>query len=428
MGRLFEGQPLRDILVVWRQALEAEVDRLPAGEVQSDAQGMAARLAEAHRILPLELLEEDIQMDSREASVDVRWRPDRLVFDRSRPLRQKGTVIDFYVPYRGDSRLLHLAPSIWTSMGPPDAEVHESSGAGEIVLSFETVGNEDDRVKRDLESALGRLRTYVQSSASEVAVFNRTLEDDAVRLILARRERLGSDAQMIASLGYPVRRRDNAPPTYTVPAARKKAVPTSDSSQPATSDPALPSETYEHILTVMCNMAEVMERSPRAFRTLGEEDIRFHFLVQLNGQYDGQGVAEAFNYEGKTDILVLWQGKRVFIAECAFWKGPKTLAEKIDQLLRYVTWRDTKTAIVLFNKNRMISDVLEAIPKTVEAHANFRRRLPDPVTGGSRYLMATRDDPNREFLLTVLVFDVPRAAGEKVATASPSDAVGAGPS
>jgi hypothetical protein len=43
---------------------------------------------------------------------------------------------------------------------------------------------------------------------------------------------------------------------------------------------------YEHILSVTTNMALVMERSPSAFEAMGEEDLRQHFLVQLNGHYD----------------------------------------------------------------------------------------------------------------------------------------------
>jgi hypothetical protein len=35
-----------------------------------------------------------------------------------------------------------------------------------------------------------------------------------------------------------------------------------------------------------------------------EEDLRQHFLVQLNGQYEGQATGETFNFQGKTDILI----------------------------------------------------------------------------------------------------------------------------
>jgi hypothetical protein len=51
-------------------------------------------------------------------------------------------------------------------------------------------------------------------------------------------------------------------------------------------------------------MTHVMEQSPHAFVKMGEEDLRTHFLVQLNGVYEGQATGETFNFEGKTDILI----------------------------------------------------------------------------------------------------------------------------
>jgi DNA-binding NtrC family response regulator len=70
---------------------------------------------------------------------------------------------------------------------------------------------------------------------------------------------------------------------------------------------------YEHILQIIQSMGKVMERSPRAFVEMGEEDLRQHFLVQLNGQYAGRATGETFNYTGKTDILVRVKDKNIFI-------------------------------------------------------------------------------------------------------------------
>ena len=50
-------------------------------------------------------------------------------------------------------------------------------------------------------------------------------------------------------------------------------------------------------------MTHVMERSPSAFATADEETLRQHFLVQLNGHFEGQATGETFNAAGKTDIL-----------------------------------------------------------------------------------------------------------------------------
>jgi hypothetical protein len=168
---------------------------------------------------------------------------------------------------------------------------------------------------------------------------------------------------------------------------------------------------YEHILSIISNMAEVIERSPRAFQEMGEEDLRWQFLVQLNAQYEGQATGETFNHRGKTDMLVRWEGKNVFIAECKFWKGPKSLSLALDQLLGYASWRDTKTALLLFNKQRIFSSVVEKIPEVVRDHPVFKSGLPyEGSETGFRFVLGRPDDPDRELVLTVLAFDVPESA------------------
>lgn len=57
-----------------------------------------------------------------------------------------------------------------------------------------------------------------------------------------------------------------------------------------------------------------MELSPHAFLEMDEEALRSHFLVQLNGVYEGAATGETFNFQGKTDILIRKDGKNVFAA------------------------------------------------------------------------------------------------------------------
>src|SRR5262249_5480395 len=156
----------------------------------------------------------------------------------------------------------------------------------------------------------------------------------------------------------PLKRRLDAQKTYVVPVTRKKVATTAPrpvTVQPFKPEPALDEAHYQDILGIMHNMTLVMERSPTAFQSMGEEDIRQHFLVQLNSQFEGSATGETFNYQGKTDILIRVDGRNVFIAECKFWGGPKAFLETINQLLGYLSWRDTKTAVVIFNRNRDFS-------------------------------------------------------------------------
>lgn len=151
-----------------------------------------------------------------------------------------------------------------------------------------------------------------------------------------------------------------------------KLILTQASAAPFKPEPTLSDADYEHILGVVQNMVHVMERSPSAFVSMDEESLRFHFLVQLNGHYEGQTTGETFNYQGKTDILIRSEKRNIFVAECKFWGGPKKLAETIDQLLGYSCWRDTKVAVILFNRNTDFSKVLETIAHAVKEHPNCK--------------------------------------------------------
>ena len=104
-------------------------------------------------------------------------------------------------------------------------------------------------------------------------------------------------------------------------------------------EPALEEAEYQHILGIMENMAQVLERSPKAFYNLDEAGLRTHFLVQLNGHYQGQATGETFNFFGKTDILLRSGDRNIFIAECKFWGGPSNLTDTIEQLLGYLSWQ-----------------------------------------------------------------------------------------
>ena len=141
-----------------------------------------------------------------------------------------------------------------------------------------------------------------------------------------------------------------------------------------------------------------------------EEQIRDLILVNLNGHYEGDATGETFNAQGKTDILIRADGKNVFIAECKFWEGKKALHAALDQILGYLTWRDTKAALLLFSKNVDFTDVLAKITAAVPEHRNFRRELRKVSNTHVRYLFRQKHDQLRDLFLAVQVFNIPRSA------------------
>jgi hypothetical protein len=219
-----------------------------------------------------------------------------------------------------------------------------------------------------------------------------------------------ADKQFVLDIGVPVRRRGDPSPAYSFPVTRKSvtpALPPAKGGALAKHEPALDASVYEEILDTLASMSVTMERCPSAFENLDEESLRMQFLIPLNSKFQGQTSGETFNASGKTDILIKHEDRILFVAECKFWKGPKSLTETIDQILGYMTWRETKAAILLFNRNRDFSAVLAQIPEVVKAHPQFVRVEKFERSTGCRFIVRHPNDVARHLTVTVLAFDVP---------------------
>ena len=388
--------------------LHSEIDSIPANRLlNTSVDDLADHMTEKYRVEVPVIDKQNINVEQHEIQIDVSQDAFRYIIDRSRPFYVPGTSIIVNVPFCGDFNMFPIRPTTY-DFNPPRAMVHEDR----LTLNITGTNLVDEQVRAEIDRRLDDINSYLERQRQDSQGFNGQLSARVRDHIQRRREKLLADQNLVANLGFPIKQRLEAPKTYNAPEVRRRmktAMPAA-AGTPYKPEPALDIIDYEHILSVMTNMAHVMERSPSAFESLDEEALRSHFLVQLNGHYEGQATGETFNYQGKTDILVRVDDRNVFIAECKYWGGPKKLTETIDQLLGYASWRDTKTAIVVFNRRKNFSYVLETIQEAMRDHPNFKREL-EPVSDSAfRYSFAHRDDPNRELMLTVLAFDVPTAA------------------
>ncbi len=308
---------------------------------------------------------------------------------------------EFFIPFSGPRAVFEYQPSTAT-LGGVQLELR----ANDLVFRARA---DDPNAQNSLASILDEVEKHLRQLERDLAVWPREIQKMALELLPPRRKAIEAAKEGLNKFPFKVRRRDDAPLTYAAPEIKRKVAP----AQPVRSatniapEPILEEAEYQHILKVMDNMTHVLERSPRAFIGLDEESIRTHFLVQLNGQYEGQATGETFNSEGKTDILVRIEDRNVFIAECKFWKGEAVLTDTINQLLGYLTWRDAKTALVFFNRNKDFSKVIEAALNGVLKHPNFES---GPKTFGDttfRYVMLSKSDPNRKVSMTMMLYDIP---------------------
>jgi hypothetical protein len=358
---------------------------------------------EKYKVDSIILKESDISIEPKETDVDISHDPHRRIPASLSPFYVKGVEITYFVPFEGDPELIQCRPSTF-SLNPPYGTIQPDK----IILTYTRTDHNAEAIKADFSRDLSSIRQYLKLIEGEVLAFNGSIRVKAQSQIDTRRQKLLNDQKLVASLGFPLRHRNNAPQTFVVPTVRRKIqMPIPSSNAQFGPEPTIDMQEYESILSIISNMVKVIERSPKAFKDIHEEDLRQQFLVQLNGQYEGQATGETFNFQGKTDILIRHEDKNIFIAECKFWDGPESLRQAVDQLLGYVTWRDTKTALLIFNRNKNFSLVLSKIPEVIKAHPNFKKEIAYSSESGFRYVLHHKDDKSRDIILTVLAFEVP---------------------
>ena len=130
-------------------------------------------------------------------------------------------------------------------------------------------------------------------------------------------------------------------------------------------------------------------------------------MANLNSIYKGDATGETFRGSGKTDIRIEAEDRAAFVAECKVWKGSKLGKDGIDQLLSYLTWRDCKCALVIFNKhNAKFSELLKKVRTIFQEHPQLNDDLGKQGQGEWRFVFATREDESRRIMLHVILLNM----------------------
>lgn len=358
-------------------------------------------------IEPLTLRSEEYHIeDQRSIQFDASRDANRMFFPGDRHYHIPGTQLTIAIPFEGDPKLWKIRASSWSSGGYPQIDIR-----GNLVLLPHQFADEtanSEKIKDEIDRQVASLKLAVDFLRRDIEQHNNSAPGTIKAALDAKRTQAQVAGGAVSAIGIPIKRRDH-PATYVAPVARRKLpihrpVPTAESYK---AEPELTEPEYQHILSVMRSLSLVVERNPASFATLDEESIRDHILLQLNGHYEGSATGETFNSSGKTDILIRVDDRNVFIGECKFWHGQKKCDEAIDQLLGYLTWRDCKTALIIFNRQKNPSSVAQKLHDAMTGHKGHRKTVPNEATGNSRYIFVKESDPGREIIITTLLFDIP---------------------
>jgi len=318
----------------------------------------------------------------------------------------KRQLITYHIPYRGTEDLLTYRPN------PYILQTQEVELAGNCIC-FDIIDffNDADEIRRKAESIkdfITRQLAYVNNNVQD---FNASLSREVKTIITRRRQQLIDQDTVVKNLGVPIKRSTNVPDTFSVPSVRKKVIQRpsvkSSASEP---EPTIDQQIYDDILQTIHDMGKVFERHPNTYRDKDEEALRDHLILQLEPRFEGSTTGETFNKSGKTDILIRHEKKNVFVAECKFWSGESGHLETIDQLLSYLTWRDSKTAIVYFVTRKDFTSVLNKIVACSKKHKCHVRHVGTREESWYSFEFHLPGDLDRKVYVAILAFHLPKAA------------------
>jgi hypothetical protein len=313
-----------------------------------------------------------------------------------------GRIHTLHIPFTGQEHMFYYMPPVpgvnHVAAGTSNQEV--TIHAGGVWLTADSISQKFEQDIETLQDSLRRLRENADRFNTALLSFIRPRLD-------ARRRIAEQTRQTTEGIRFPLRQVTNAPQTYRLP-EKPRQIAVQPVQKPAEKSFVLSEDDYQEILRICTSMSLVMERSPTVFENAEEEHVRVHYLVQLNGQFQGGATGETFNNQGKTDILIRQGDKNVFVAECKFWGGHKDHLATISQLLGYTTWRDTKTAIIVFNRNQDFSHVISEAQRGMKDHPQYKSGPKKEGETRFRYVFTHSDDAQRDIVVTLLLFNMPR--------------------
>ena len=403
---LFFGKDLSALIRSYEAAIGQEVAGWEPNRILvSSESDLVSYLVDKYMLDAPRILRDQLYIEREgEAKIDVSGRFEYDIRDRGQPFHVAGSFVTVAIPFEGDGDLFEFKASTY-SLNPPRGRVSGSS----VLISFRGVELNAQRTREEIDATVEKIAQHLEYVRNDCAGWNGRVSSVAQQCLGDRKERLLKQANMVNALGLPMKRRAESAVVSAAPVTRRKrpiVLPPAprEAFKP---EPALPDSEYDYILGVVDHMSRNIERSPSTFVQMKEEQIRDIILVNLNGHYEGSATGETFNSQGKTDILIRADGRNVFVAECKFWAGPKSLLAAIDQILGYLTWRDTKASLLVFCKSADFTKTLSSIAITVPEHANFKRELNRDSDTHVRYLFRQKYDSDRELYLAVQAFFIP---------------------
>lgn len=399
----YRGGELRAYIAQREAELLAEIEATPEEHVlQADAVAWAEALAARSAIATPQL--GDVWMEEpQEIQVDVSHEHfNRAISDPSTPTYIPGYRIVLRLPFEGDSLVFELKASTY-SLNPPRGSV----GINAITRTIEYPHDSPRDIDGEARALKAEVERHLDFSAGDLAQQRAELQRQAEQAITSRRQRIEAHRARIAQSSVPVGPPGERDRQSIVEAVVRRPSPAEaiTPAAPIKLEPALLREVFEHILKLAGGVGVSMERAPATYRAMDEEARRDVFLTMLNSHYRGRTQAEAFNMSGKTDLLISYEDKNLFIGECKSGAGPRHSPRRLTNSSA-TPLGATPASLIVFVEQKRLGEVVAKARAALSEHPQFRS-LGTSEEAELRAEMFWPGDPERLVDLAVLLVHLP---------------------
>lgn len=364
-------------------------------------------LYEKYKVDNIFLLEEKVYITNLEKMIPAEDFP--YSFNVYRGKKYSKPVIQYHIPFIGEELWLRSRATRFL-MWYPQVIIKNKEIIMEYVL-FSDSYVED--INRGYAHELSNFKTQLQYINEDIDVFKNNFFDNIKSIFKKRKAELLKTNNLLQMFNVPVKKNDNVSETFSIPVTsqRKQIIcePVFDRNSIIKNAPEgrLDDTTYHQILKIIDDMGKEFERLPSLYRNKDEETLRDHILMLLQPNFKGSVTGETFNKKGKTDILLRYENNNVFVGECKFWKGKSVYLDTISQLLSYLTWRDSKVAVIIFVKQQNIMDILNKIEAHTPEHSNYISKEVKTHESLFNYIFHLNGDKERKVKMAVMVYHLP---------------------
>ncbi|MCI0453689.1 MAG: hypothetical protein L0Y68_01685 [Candidatus Dadabacteria bacterium] len=357
-------------------------------------------LFEKYLLEPLEIDIKNEQTD--EPTKSTEWVESRIPGNK---FQREFYIFTVRYLFKGFPILFRVQPDTW-QVTSYDIYVDEENST--VSFNFKLYNKDPEEFKRKKSNCFTDAFINIENINKNAKSWNDSLRHLVSSLFNSLKAKYLDENKFFEAIN--IKANKDADSIFTAPTIKKKIIP-----QPAVSSkkelssvPTMSKEMYDDVLRVIYNAGKSMEKKPALYQDKDEEGLRDQFLFMLETRYEGTtATGETFNRSGKTDILLKYakDGSNLFVAECKFWHGASEFREAINQLFdKYLTWRDSKVALILFVKNKEFTKVIETIKSETVKHPYFTTEMGTRGETSFSYIFHLPQDKEKDVYFEIIAF------------------------